>query len=635
MPEAVRTARRIRASIPVASVLIVVSVLISTSARAPTDSDPTPLTLGDFKAAANRVVVETGIPGAGIALVSVNGAEWVGGFGYADRERQTPITADTHFRVGSISKTLVALALVQLYEEGRVDFMAPVAEIAPDIAIDNPWHHTDPVRVIHLLQHTAGFDDMHFNERYVPQGEADLTLDEVLRINPRSRRVRWRPGTRMSYSNPGYAIAGLLIEKLTGEPYEDYIKRQIFDPLGMSTSSFRLSAADEVRLARGYNGSDPKPVGFPRIYLRPAGNMHSSPREMAQLVRMLLGWGEIGSAFVVDPEYLGSMEQPRTSLASMAGLRNGYGSGIAALVTFPYPLLGHGGGIDGFLSQYAYSPARDVGYVILLNSIGRRSQEAMDRLSSLAIRYLKRDVEPQPKPEIKLDAATLDRYVGYYHDATPRNQFAWPVQSLLSGRTIERGGSTLYSVNLVGKRDRLLPVSETLFRFDREVDASIVFTRDDDGVPLMTGINLYAERRPRWRVEMIRIPVVAAALALASVLPVAVVWVVRARRPPRGFWQLKTMLLACPMVFLVPIAALALTSERDWGTRNAATITFFLATLALPVLTAVVTVLSLAAGRRGASRLLVVYGLVIAYAMAALTAYLGWHDFLGLRMWRY
>jgi hypothetical protein len=152
------------------------------------------------------------------------------------------------------------------------------------------------------------------------------------------------------------------------------------------------------------------------------------------------------------------MEQPRTSYAAMAGLRNGYGSGIAALLSLPYPLLGHGGGIDGFLSQYAYSPSRDVGYVILLNSIGGRSQEAMNRLSSLAIRYLKRDVEPPPKPENTLDATTLDRYLGYFHDATPRNQFAWPIQSLISGRTVERDGSALYSVNLAGGRDRLIPV---------------------------------------------------------------------------------------------------------------------------------------------------------------------------------
>ncbi len=77
-----------------------------------------------------------------------------------------PVTADTHFRAGSISKTFVAAAMVQLYLDGDIDLDTPIAEIAPELRIDNAWEPADPVRVIHLLQHTAGFDDMHFNEIY-------------------------------------------------------------------------------------------------------------------------------------------------------------------------------------------------------------------------------------------------------------------------------------------------------------------------------------------------------------------------------------------------------------------------------------------------------------------------------------
>jgi CubicO group peptidase (beta-lactamase class C family) len=366
----VRTAWYRCAAILVASLAL---ALLAAAQTAHSHSDPTPQTVEEFQAAAARVLQETGVAGAGIALVRHDGVEWEGGIGYADRDRQTPVTADTHFRVGSISKTFVAIALVQLAEDGVVRLDDAVEDIAPEITIDNPWHETDPVRVIHLLEHTAGFDDMHFKDRYVPEGAPELSLADVLRLNPRSRRVRWRPGTRWAYSNPGYGLAGYLIEKLTKEPYEDYIKREILDPLDMGTSSFRLTAEDEPRLARGYGDSQGPPVGFPRIVLRPAGNLHSSPREMGRFVRMLLGWGELGYAFVIDPEYLGNMEQPRTTLAAEAGLRNGYGSGIATLLNLPYPMLGHGGGIEGFLSSYAYSPARDIGYVILLNS-SRRSR---------------------------------------------------------------------------------------------------------------------------------------------------------------------------------------------------------------------------------------------------------------------
>jgi CubicO group peptidase (beta-lactamase class C family) len=196
-------------STAVKSVLV---MLCCTAALAQVPADPVPQTVEEFRAAAARVLAETGVPGAGLALVRQDGVEWAGGIGYADRERQLPVTAQTGFRVGSVSKTFVAMALVQLAEDGFLNLDATVYELAPDLAIDNPWEETHPVRVIHLLQHTAGFDDMHFNETYVRGDEPDRSLEDVLRLNPRSRRVRWPPGTRMAYSNPGYGVAGLILE---------------------------------------------------------------------------------------------------------------------------------------------------------------------------------------------------------------------------------------------------------------------------------------------------------------------------------------------------------------------------------------------------------------------------------------
>ena len=125
-----------------------------------------PGTLDEFKAAVQQVLNDTGVPGAGIALVRLGGVEWAGGVGYADRDAKTAVTADTHFRAGSISKTFVASALVQMYEDGEIDLNSPVVELVPDVQIDNAWMIEEPVRVIHLLEHTAGFDDMHFNELY-------------------------------------------------------------------------------------------------------------------------------------------------------------------------------------------------------------------------------------------------------------------------------------------------------------------------------------------------------------------------------------------------------------------------------------------------------------------------------------
>ena len=135
-----------------------------------------------FRADAARILDETGVPGAGIALVRAGGVEWAGGVGLADRDQRTPVTADTHFRAGSISKTFVAMALVQQYEDGEIDIEAPVSELAP--SVPSTTGSALPVTVLNLLQHTAGFDDMHFNERYNLTDPPDLPLLDVLARNP-------------------------------------------------------------------------------------------------------------------------------------------------------------------------------------------------------------------------------------------------------------------------------------------------------------------------------------------------------------------------------------------------------------------------------------------------------------------
>lgn len=615
---------------------LVLALAATVLSAQPPAADSTPQTIDEFKAAAARVLEEHGVPGAGISLVRIDGVEWEGGIGRADRDRNIPVTADTHFRVGSISKTFVAIALTDLYYDDRIDLNADVTSIASEIEINNPWQSSNPVRVINLLQHTAGFDDMHFNEIYNVNDPPDISLLEVLKRDVRTRDVRWPPGTRMAYSNPGYGLAGYLIEKISGEPFEGYIKRTILNPLQMTTSSFTLTPDAEKLLAQGYRGATGPPTGFPQIYLRPAGNLHSSPREMGRFVRMLLNWGELDSEFVVDPEYLSNMERSSTTLASAAGVRLTYGSGMAWTLTLPFPVLGHGGGIEGFTSTYGYSPTRDVGYVILLNSGAPSAGRAIDALSSLAIRYLKRDVDPPVKPETRVDTALLDAYEGYYQDANPRNQIVWPLQWFLAGRIVERDGDELYMRSLAGDRTRLIPVSEARFRRERDLDATMVFTRDAHGTMVLTGAQLYAERIPQWRVEIVRWPVASAVVFLLTPLLVAVVWVARVRvAKPHGFWGLKAAMLLCPVVVAAAAAALATSTPRDWATENVTTNIIYVATVALPLLAIVIAVLAISAYRRLASRMLVAYAVWVAVAAAGVSAYLASHNLIGLRLWDY
>ena len=201
------------------------------------------------------------------------------------------------------------------------------------------------------------------------------------------------------------------------------------------------------------------------------------------------------------------MEWPRTTLASTAGVRSGYGLGIFSTITLPYHVLGHNGGIDGFLSAYGYSPSRDVGYVVLLNST--HSPAALTRLTSLAIRYLKREVEPPPKPTLAATRDELQQFAGYYRDTSPRNAILAGAQFLRDGRTIAVEGDRLVLTPDFGPSTPLVPVNPGLFRREREIDASLAFTTTEDGTRLLTGPGIYATLAPRW-------PIVAAARRAAG-----------------------------------------------------------------------------------------------------------------------
>lgn len=195
-------------TLALACLIVVIGSGLSALAETASQAAP-PRTIEELQKAARAILEKHKVPGAGLTLVARDRVVWAGGVGKADVAANREVTADTLFRVGSISKTFIALALVKLQEEGRLDLNAKLAEIAPEVRIENPWESTHPVRVVHLLEHSAGFDDMQFNEVYNLDDQVDIPLGEVFARFPKPQRVRWVPGSRPAYSNPGYALAGL------------------------------------------------------------------------------------------------------------------------------------------------------------------------------------------------------------------------------------------------------------------------------------------------------------------------------------------------------------------------------------------------------------------------------------------
>jgi CubicO group peptidase (beta-lactamase class C family) len=586
-----------------------------------------------LKAAIAKILTRTHVPGVGIALVTKDKVTWTGGVGKADLASGRNVDGDTMFRVGSITKGFVALSLLQQEEKGKVSLDAKLADLAPEVPLVNPWEQTDPVRVANLLEHTAGFDDFPLAEFYDYSGH--IPLLKTLQMFPEPQHVRWRPGTFYSYSNPGYGVAGYLVEKITGQTCEDYIAANILRPLGMMNSDMRLTPEVKAALAQGYEFDPPRAVPYLPILLRSAGEMKSSPNEMARFVRMMLNRGSLEGTTVVRPESLARMETAETSLASRSGLKYGYGLGNEASVARPYLTYGHGGGLDGFLSNYQYIPERGVGYFFSINDSGLGVP--LEEIDDLLFAYVTRGMTPPPKPSAAALEPRIEAATGMYEFASPRNQWTQFLTELLVTGWVYINGGNLYRRGLIpGTRQKFIYLGNGQVRTDKESGASGVFCKGPDGETYGCGA-LVAFRRvnPLWPVTRFVLAVLAL-LTMASSILFAIIWIPR---------KLIGRLRGVPhlSVRAVPLLAVLTLSAIFWrasgqppfvlGRPNAVTITILALSIIFPLLSVAALLLVLRSWRFEVNRAVRIHSLLVALACCLVAWFLAYWGLIGARVW--
>jgi CubicO group peptidase (beta-lactamase class C family) len=597
-----------------------------------------PKSVEELKKAMKDVLEKEHVPGAGIALIANGGVLWCGGIGQADIAANRPVSCDTEFRVGSISKTFVALALLKLQEEGKINLYARLQDVAPEVPFKNRWEATHPVRIVNLLEHTAGFDDMEPSEVYNVRDRYDFPLLDVLKRFRKPQTVRWPPGTRMSYSNPGNAVAGYLIERTTGKPFDQYIRETFLRPMGMEPADYRFTEANRALLATAYEGNPPKPSGYPFIYLRPAQDLKASPRELAKLVQFLLRRGMAGDAQLVKPDSILRMEAPETTLAAKNGLRLGYGLCNYSSVEGGVVTYGHDGGIDGFISSYRYMPEQNWGYVILLNSDS--SPQALEGLNHLAIDFLSKEFPKPQQPVTTLPTKALKTFAGYYAPRAPRSQLFAFVDDLTGGTRIRVINGKLTRSGLFGRPEPLLFVGKNLFRGEKEPEGTTVFfvTETGNWAVVSSGLDgiSYSERSSlAW--PLIRITLLAFCLFfMLTSLPYALIWLflklLGAMKDVRHVSVRVVPLLATLSLLIVPLCLMKLRGSQI-GSLNLWTAGIFLGTFLLPILSVIGLVLVLRVPKEEIHRGVRIHSLLVSSACCVLTGFLlSWH-LLALRLW--
>ncbi len=604
------------------------------------DELPHPKTLDEFQSAAKSVLEKEHVPGAGIALVSGGQVLWCGGIGKADLSQNRDVTCDTEFRVGSISKTFVSLALLKLEEDGRINLQSRLQDVAPEVPFHNPWEATNPVRVTNLLEHTAGFDDMALREVYNTHDSPTISQLEVLQKFPKPQDVRWPPGTRFSYSNPDYGIAGYLVGKASGWPWTTYIRQQILNPLGILPGDFDLFKETTPLLAQGYQRADGKsvnPVAYKEIYLRPAGDMKASPAELAKLVQFFLRRGATTEKQLLKPETIARMEYPQTPLSARNGLRLGYGFANYTEVTGGVVTHGHDGGIDGFISSFRYMPEQNWGYVVLLN--GDFSGKALHDLNTLAIDFLSKDF-PKPQPAaVQLSAAELEKFTGFYAARAPRNQLFAFMTDLLDAKRVRIQSNQLAISSMFGAPKAVIPAGKNLFRSDKDPEATIAFFPNAKGQMCLVssgdpGIG-YSERiNPVW--PYVRLCLLAlCALILATSLLHGIVWIL--------LWLLRKLndvqhlrVRAVPFFAALTLVISFFCAGKSLDTLGAFglwSLLFFLGTIAFALLSLLGLYFAVSVPRSEIHPAIRIHALLVSLACCLLTLFLAsWH-LLGLTLW--
>lgn len=408
-----------------------------------------------------KTLRDTHTPGVSIAIVGKEGPAWITGLGVANVATHAPVTDTTLFRIGSTSKAFASLSILKLASEGKLSLMDPVHQIIPEIWFENRWEATDPVRVVDLLEHTTGWDDMHLPE-YATDAKG-WTLRQGLDYYKHSRYSRWPPGTRMAYCNSGPAVAAYIVEKLSGQRFEDYVTRNFFLPIGMTTATYFEQPSPQLTTLYQPDGKTPYP--YWNILLRPAGAINASARDMAAYVQFYLDRGSVGAKQIVPAAFIDRMETPTRTWAAQQGLKAGYGLSDYTSVLDGFVWHGHNGGVSGGLTEMAYMPDAGIGYFYSINSGNGSAFSAIGKaIRGYLTRTLTRPAVPVPAT-LPTDAPG---YTGWYEPDSPRNEFLHFLERLSIERVRFVNGRMLASTPtdlLLQHSSAMVPVTGEQFRW--------------------------------------------------------------------------------------------------------------------------------------------------------------------------
>lgn len=396
--------------------------------------------------------------GAVAAVVKDGVLVYKKGYGYADVEAKRKVDPDTTlFRIGSVSKLFVWTAVMQLWEQGKVDLDTDVNTYLKGFSI--PATFDEPITLTHLLTHTPGFEDSSIglfarsSEALEPLGEI-LARDLPARVRP--------PGKLASYSNHGAALAGHIVELVSGQEWNDYVEQHIFTPLGMKHTTFRqpvpAEIADGASIGYTYAGGEFKKKEFEFIPLAPAGSVSATATDMTQFMLAHLNNGALGDARVLETNTAQTMHADLYNAASNV---NGIARGFIVANRNGHRVIAHGGDTLLFHSLLALFPDDNLGFFISYNS--QESAGAPDRFFKAFVDHYFPTADPAPMTPAPGFADRASKYTGWYQANRYSHSNFTKVSALFSSVAVRTNDDNSALVINLGERKEFIEVEPLLF----------------------------------------------------------------------------------------------------------------------------------------------------------------------------
>jgi serine beta-lactamase-like protein LACTB len=339
-------------------------------------------------------VKDKGLPALSVALVDDQRIVWARGFGLADPKAKKPATAETVFRVGSVSKLFTDIAIMQLVEQGKLDLDAPVTRYLPDFHPANPFGK--PITLRQMMAHRSGLVreppvGNYFDPTDPPLARMVASLNDTELVYP--------PGERIKYSNAAIATVGYVLEKTQKEPFAHYVQRAVLDPLGMKHSAFEPTPAVTKDLAAAvmwsYQGREFEAPTF-QLGMAPAGCMYSTVEDLGRFLSVLFADGRGPGGQVLKPETLRQMWTPQFAKPEE---KTGFGIGFMLSDLDGHRRVGHGGAIYGFSTELAALPDEKLGVVVVASR--DVTNAVVTHIADVALRQMLAARHDKPQPAIE------------------------------------------------------------------------------------------------------------------------------------------------------------------------------------------------------------------------------------------